>query len=180
MERNLEIWYNGEMPIESVKIPQNVQIEDRIVGSITLRQLIISIVGCGISYAIWTNLQKILGTVSIVVSIIAWIPAVIFIAFAFIKVYDLSLFRIVLLMIERSVKPQTRTWAPRTGMSTINSHTFAKPEKKKRSAGTGQEKPLSIEELSSMLDIPSTETPTPTATPEHDAKQVSLTSSPTS
>lgn len=157
------------MPIEPVKIPQNVQIEDRIIGTVTLRQLIITIIGCGISYAIWSSLQKILGTVNIVVSIIVWIPAVIFIAFAFVKVYDLSLLRIVLLMIEKSVKPQTRTWAPRTGISTINPRAFAKPEKKKRSAGTEQEKPPSIEELSSMLDIPQKETPPPATVPSRDA-----------
>ncbi|OGJ57852.1 hypothetical protein A3H22_02075 [Candidatus Peribacteria bacterium RIFCSPLOWO2_12_FULL_55_15] len=141
------------MAIETVKIPQNVLIEDRIIGTVTLRQLIITIIGCGISYAIWSNLQKIFVNISIPVTIIAWIPAVIFIAFAFVKVYDLSLLRIIFLMIERSVKPQTRIWAPRSGMSTINPHTFAKPEKKKISTGTEQEKPQSIEKLSSMLDI---------------------------
>lgn len=150
------------MPIEPVKIPQNVQIEDRIVGSITIRQLIISILGCGISYAIWSNLQKIYGTVSIPVTIMAWIPAVIFIAFAFIKIYDLSLFRLVLLTIENSVKPRIRTWAPRTGLSTINLRSAAKPEKKRRSEGTEKEKPASIEELGSILDIPTQETPKPT------------------
>lgn len=148
------------MPIEPVKIPQNVQIEDRIIGPITLRQLIITILGCGISYAIWSTLQKIFGDVSITVTIVAWIPAVVFIAFAFVKVYDLSLFRVVFLMIERSVKPQTRTWAPRPGISVIHSHALAKPEKKKPDAAQ-QEQPQSIEELSSMLDIPATEAAPP-------------------
>lgn len=144
------------MPIEPVKIPQNVQIEDRIIGPVTLRQLIITIIGCGISYAIWSSLQKAFGAVGITVTIMAWIPAVIFIAFAFVKVYDLSLFRIVFLMLERSVKPQTRTWAPRPGISVIRSSALAKPEKKKPAAAQ-QEQPRSIEELSSMLDIPTTE-----------------------
>lgn len=142
----------GRMPIEPVKIPQNVQIEDRIIGPVTLRQLIITIIGCGISYAIWSSLQKAFGAVGITVTVVAWIPAVIFIAFAFIKVYDLSLFRIVFLMLERSVKPQIRIWAPRPGISIINPHALAKPEKKKPTAV--QEQPQSIEELSSMLDIP--------------------------
>lgn len=164
------------MPIEPVKIPQNVQIEDRIIGSITLRQLIITIIGCGMSYAIWSNLQKMFGSVSIAVSIIVWIPAVIFTAFAFVKVYDISLLRIVLLMIERSVKPQTRIWGPRTGMSVINPHAFAKPEKKKKSTGAEQTKPQSIEELSSILDLTSAEKPSPTTTPERTAPQVSLAS----
>ncbi|MBI2117415.1 PrgI family protein [Candidatus Peregrinibacteria bacterium] len=155
------------MPIEPVKIPQNVQIEDRIIGTVTLRQLIITIIGCGISYAIWSSLQKAFGGTSIPVTIIAWIPAALFIAFAFIKVYDLSLFRIVLLMIERSVKPQTRTWTPRTGMSVIHLRASAKPKKKKEPTGTEERKPPSIEELSSMLDIPQKATPPQAAAPEH-------------
>lgn len=166
----------GRMPIEPVKIPQNVQIEDRIIGPVTLRQLIITIIGCGISYAIWSSLQKAFGDIGITVTIVAWIPAVIFIAFAFIKVYDLSLFRIVFLMLERSVKPQIRTWAPRPGISTINPHALAKPEKKKPVAA--QEQPQSIEELSSMLDIPHTEAPPPAATTEH-ADPLSATASST-
>lgn len=145
------------MPIEPVKIPQNVQIEDRIIGPVTLRQMIITIIGCGISYAIWSTLQKTFGDVSITITIVAWIPAVIFIAFAFVKVYDLSLFRIVFLMLERSIKPQTRTWTPRPGISVIHASALAKPEKKKPAAAQ-QEQPRSIEELSSMLDIPTTET----------------------
>lgn len=155
------------MPIEPVKIPQNVQIEDRIIGPVTLRQLIITIIGCGISYAIWSSLQKMFGAVGITVTVVAWIPAVIFIAFAFIKVYNLSLLRIVFLMLERSIKPQIRTWAPRPGIGIINPHALAKPEKKKPAAV--QEQPQSIEELSSMLDIPDTEAPPPpSTTAEHD------------
>lgn len=75
-------------------------------------------------------------------------------------------------MIEKAVKPQTRTWAPRTGMCIINPHTFAKPEKKRRFTETEQEKPPSIEELSSMLDIPQRDTSQAMATPG--AKDVPL------
>ena len=155
------------MPIEPVKIPQNVQIEDRIIGPVPLRQLIVTIIGCGISYAIWSSLQKAFGGVSIPATIVAWIPAVLFLAFAFIKVYDLSLFRIVLLMIERSVKPQTRTWTPRTGISTLHLRASAKTDKKKQSAGIEEQKPPNIEELSAMRDIPQKATPPKTAVPEH-------------
>jgi hypothetical protein len=56
----------------------------------------------------------------------AWIPAVIFAAFAFLKINDISLFRMVLLGIERSSKPNLRTWRSFPGIS-INIVT--KPEK---------------------------------------------------
>ena len=41
-----------QMPIEPVKIPQNVYIEDRIVGPLTLRQTLIMAIGGGFSYAL--------------------------------------------------------------------------------------------------------------------------------
>lgn len=169
--------YNVEMSIEPIKIPQNVQIEDRIIGPVTLRQLIITVVGCGISYAIWSNLEKALGTVSITVTIIAWIPAVIFVAFAFVKVYDVSLLRFILLIIERSTHPQTRLWTPRAGTVTASQRVFVEGSEKK-APGTEQKKQPNIEELSSMLDIYSQETPKPPSAPTYDDRVSPISSLP--
>lgn len=41
------------------KIPQNVQVEDKIVGPLTLRQLIYAGIGGGISYALYSYFGKI-------------------------------------------------------------------------------------------------------------------------
>ena len=41
------------------KIPQNVRIEDKIVGPLTLKQLIILGVGGGITYAIYVALARV-------------------------------------------------------------------------------------------------------------------------
>ena len=46
------------MPIDPVKIPQNVNIEDRIIGPVTLRHLILLMLGGGISYFLWTILKR--------------------------------------------------------------------------------------------------------------------------
>ncbi len=108
------------MAIEPVKIPQNVYVEDTIVGPVTLRQLIITGVGCGISYALYSMVLKNSGgNISPYLTAILWIPGVVSAAFAFLKINDLNLFTIVLLCIERLNKPMTRTWIPHKGI-TIN------------------------------------------------------------
>jgi PrgI family protein len=104
------------MTLEAVKIPQNVYIEDRIIGPVTLRQLIICGIGCGISYSIFSMATK-GGSVGIPMTIVLWIPAMISAAFAFVKVNDLTLFNIILLMIEHANKPNLRYWNSHPGIS---------------------------------------------------------------
>jgi hypothetical protein len=90
------------MPIDPVKIPQNVYIEDRIVGPLTLRQILIVGAGCGFSYAMWsmmTNAQG--GSIGIPLTVMVWIPGALSVLFAFFKINDLSLFRLCLLTFER-------------------------------------------------------------------------------
>ncbi|PIP65287.1 hypothetical protein COU77_02655 [Candidatus Peregrinibacteria bacterium CG10_big_fil_rev_8_21_14_0_10_49_16] len=153
------------MPIEAVKIPQNVYIEDRIIGPITLKQLILSVIGSGISYLLWTGFSKAYGDqgVSIPLIIISIIPAVIFMAFAFVKVNDLSLMRITLLSFERVVKPSIRIWTPRAGVPlsfTSITHVSKNTQQEKDIQKKGK---LSAEELSSILDTPTIQdTPLPT------------------
>lgn len=104
------------MPIESVKIPQNVYVEDHIIGPVTLRQLFISGIGAGIGYGLFATVQK-AGVTNIVALGACWIPTVIFAAFAFFKINDLSLFSIILLSIEGFNKPNIRYWSPHGGLS---------------------------------------------------------------
>jgi len=104
------------MPIEPVKIPQNIYVEDRIIGPITLRQIIIVLLGSGFSYALWSSIQA-AGFTSPFHTGIAWTPAVIAAAFAFLKINDISLFRMCLLFLERMEKPRIREWGPRQGIS---------------------------------------------------------------
>ncbi len=158
------------MPIEPVKIPQNVYIEDRIVGPLTLRQTLIMALGGGFSYAIFGALQKANGSVSIPVTILAWTPCAIAVAFALVKINDLSLMRICLLMLERLQKPSVRAFAPRKGIS-INIRMGVPKEEKpaapKADATLGTEK--KIQELSRVLDTGFREAPAseePSAEPE--------------
>jgi len=104
------------MALDPVKIPQNVYVEDRIIGPITLRQLIITGIGAGISYALYASVTK-AGVTNVIGLASCWIPAVIAAAFSFLKINDLTLFNIILLMIESTNKPSRRTWVSGSGLS---------------------------------------------------------------
>ena len=119
------------MAIQAVKIPQNVYIEDRIIGPITLRQIIICALGGGFSYAVYAMFSKAYGPPNIVVTVLIWVPAAIAAAFAFVRINDVSLLRMMLLVIERFNKPMRRIWSPRRGL-TINIRTFTTPDESRK------------------------------------------------
>lgn len=104
------------MPIDAVKIPQNVQIEDHIIGPVSLRQLTITGIGGGISYMLYSSLLK-AGISNIVYLGACWLPAVIAAAFSFLRINDLSLLNIIFLMVEGMQKPKERYWSPHPGLS---------------------------------------------------------------
>lgn len=90
------------------KIPQNVQIEDKIVGPLTLRQLIICGIGGGITYFVYLSLAK-------VYYIEVWIGPVAILglftlAIAFLKIHDIPFLKYILLVIEYSQNAQKRKW----------------------------------------------------------------------
>lgn len=142
------------MPIDPVKIPQNVHIEDRIVGPLTLRQIIISMLGIGFSYALWASISKVYGGVPLHITIIVWIPAVIALMFAFIRVNDLSMTHLLLLLIERMEKPQTRIWGPRRGI-TLSTRSFATPTAENARQPTSPDNSADLSNLSDLLDTTS-------------------------
>lgn len=82
------------------KVPQDVQREDQILWFITLRQLIMLMVGFGISYMIFVKMkqQYDLNTVEM---IFIWLPAAIMAAFAFLKIKGIELFHFVSLIVEQ-------------------------------------------------------------------------------
>ena len=103
------------MSLEPVKIPQNVYVEDRIIGPITLRQIFIFLAGAGMSYAMWA-IFKSAGYSTIVYAVISLIPVIIMTLFAIVKINGISLFRFIFLLIEQSQKPSIRRWQPREGL----------------------------------------------------------------
>lgn len=86
------------------KIPQNVQIEDKIVGPLTLKQLIYLGIGGGITYAIYTALAS-----KYYIEVWIWFvapPALLTLAFTFIKVNGIPFAKWILLMIEYIYNPK--------------------------------------------------------------------------
>lgn len=142
------------MPIEPVKIPQNVYIEDRIVGPLTLRQVIISAVGCGFSYAMFSLISKAYGEgMSLPLTIMVWIPGALSIIFAFVKFNDLTMFQMVLLTIERMSKAPVRVWTPRKGITiTIRTTQATEQNKAPQLAVTKERSDSKFAELSAVLD----------------------------
>lgn len=99
------------------KIPQNVGIEDRIVGPLTLRQLIILAAGFGVSYVLFTILNRIY-ELNILEYIVIALPALLATAFALIKINDQTLAKFIVLFLEYSIKPKKRLWDHR-GISSL-------------------------------------------------------------
>ncbi len=137
------------MPIDPVKIPQNVYIEDRIVGPLTLRQILTVALGGGFSYILYITAQKMYGAPGIITTAILWIPGLLSIVFAFITINDLSITRLLLLTVEKMGKPSTRLFEPRSGIS-INIKTAIAPEPEKKAAPAAPT--TSFADLSEVLD----------------------------
>lgn len=146
------------MTIDPVKIPQNVYVEDRIIGSVTLRQIIICLLTGGLSYGIFASLKS-AGAMSMVTGVLAWTPLVIGAAFAFVKINGISLTRFVLLILEKMDKPAVRVWAPRRGImisigaaSLKTDREIAQEKKVEEAKKRAEEKRRRIHELSELLD----------------------------
>jgi len=90
------------------KVPQNVQREDRIVGPLTLKQLIICGIGFAVDYAIYTSLSKYYIWVTWILPV--GIVAIITMAFAFAKPLDLSFTKFIMRWIEFTILPRKRFW----------------------------------------------------------------------
>lgn len=140
------------MALDPVKIPQNVYVEDRIIGPITLRQIFLTLGGGGVSYAIYAIMKQ-AGKLTLVTGILSWTPLIIMAAFAFLKINGINLFRFLLLMAEKSEKPTVRYWQPRKGIR-IKPRSFVprNTKKKKDSSSHTQEEYDEISKLSTVLD----------------------------
>lgn len=97
------------------KVPQDVQIADKIVGPLTLRQLIIVFAGGGLDYMLYMSLARTWewGIWAPPVFIIA----VITISFAFIKVNNVEFYVYLLLLFEYYTVPRKRFFNRRDSLT---------------------------------------------------------------
>ena len=100
------------------KVPQDVLRPDKIVGFLTLRQLIIVAIGGGIAYSLYIILSK-------QYFIEIWLPpvafvAVITLAFAFFKFHEIVFEKLVPIFIEYKFRPRALTWQKMRGDALIS------------------------------------------------------------
>jgi hypothetical protein len=162
------------MPIEPIKIPQNVYVEDRIVGPLTVKQVLIVGAGAGFSYILYSMLTQAYGALALPLTLLVWSPTGVAAVFAFIRINDVSMFKLLLLTIEKINKPSIRTWSPRRGIM-INIRTSS-GQKETAHVAQPVKEPMHLDELSSVLDLAprahQTETPEPLSPLEEEVEEV--------
>lgn len=135
------------------KIPQNVGIEDKIVGPFSLRQLIILAIGGGISYVLFAITSR-LYELNILEYILIVLPALFSLAIAMLKIHNVTFGKYILLMLEFAIKPKKRMWDHR-GISALVAPdlTDKKATAKKKDVTEGKDrKDVNLGDLSAMLD----------------------------
>lgn len=137
------------------KIPQNVQIEDKIVGPLTLKQLAVLGLGGGFTYLLYLTLAK-------KYYIEVWLPptaisGLLTLAFTFLKLNGIPFGKWLFLLIEYRSHPRKRTFVQGAG-DHFEATLFAeKKESKKKNKSDDEEldryqKLQKISELSKLLD----------------------------
>lgn len=114
------------------KVPQNVEREDQILWFITLKQLIILLVGGGISYLLFINLVKDNDEASQILTVLVWFPAFFAVIFAFVKIKGISLFHLFLLVMEHGFfRYPRRYWIAGAGEPLVSMTMRVEPLEKK-------------------------------------------------
>lgn len=134
------------------KIPQNVGIEDKIVGPFSLRQLIILAGGAGVSYVLFVISSK-LYELNIIEYILIALPALFALAAATLKIYNVSFTKYIFLMLEFAIKPKKRMWDHRGISALVSPDLSESVSKKKEEKETEKDrKNVNLGDLSAMLD----------------------------
>lgn len=89
------------------KVPQNVDIEDRVIGNLSLRQFLILLIGIGILLVLYFILQ---GPFRIIFWLFALIIGAVTLAFAFVKYGDQKLEVFVMSAMKTFTNPRLRIW----------------------------------------------------------------------
>ncbi len=134
------------------KVPQNVQREDQILWFLTIRQLVMIIVGGGFSYALFTNLNK-QYELNELEQILIWIPAAITVALAFVKIKGIELTKFILLLLERLFRPARRRWINHGGDPFVSMTTPFSMKKEKKKPETKVKEDVSDEKIHKLANI---------------------------
>ncbi len=98
------------------KVPQNVDVEDKIIGPLTVKQFIQSLIGISIIYILYA----VLGPISFTLFMMIALPIVLlFIALAVYKVNDQPFEKFLFALIKYTKRPNIRIWQKETKISDI-------------------------------------------------------------
>lgn len=134
------------------KVPQDVQRADQILWFLTLRHLITLIVGGGISYVLFTSLNK-QYELNQVEQIIIWIPAALAVALAFVKIKGIGLTKLILLLLEKLFRPPHRRWVNHGGDPFVSMTTAFTMKKEKKKKEVKIKEDVSSEKIRNLANI---------------------------
>lgn len=121
--------------MKPAKVPNDVQREDQILPFVTLKQMIILLIGFAISYFLFTSLSKTHDLDELTLTLV-WTPAGISALFAYFRVKGMSMLQFGLLIIEQFIRnPRHRHWVQNGGsplVSMTTSVTLPEDEKKRK------------------------------------------------
>lgn len=134
------------------KVPQDVQREDTIFWFLTMRQLMIMMVGGGISYGLFFQLSKVYELGAFEIALIC-IPAAIAALFAFLKIKGMGLTTFIFMNVEFLFRARNRFWSPEGNILISMTTTISKKKEEKKekyeSKDISQDK---LKNLAAVLD----------------------------
>jgi hypothetical protein len=126
-------------------VPQNIDLEDKIVGSLTLRQFLYLLIGGSLDYAIFRKLAVPGGNPSL--AIFLCLPIGLFtIALVFLKVQERPFGEFIAALIWFSIRPRQRVWH----RETLNDQPVITQEAKKNEEKKIAKKDLDVNKLHSL------------------------------
>ena len=141
--------------MKPAKVPNDVQREDQILPFVTAKQLVMLLIGFGISYGLFTTLSKTNDLDEFTLTLV-WTPCAISVLFAYFKIKGLTMLQFIFLILEQIIRnPRHRFWVQNAGsplVSMTTSVTMPKEEKKPEDAPIKVVKRQSIEDIASLID----------------------------
>ena len=135
------------------KVPQDVQRADQILWFLTLKQVIILIIGSGVSYLLWTRLSKIYTLHELEIMFIS-LPAVLAVTLAFVKIKGLDLFVFFLRVAESAFfRAGRRRWIASGGDIFVSMTHEDLVNKTEHQQKRSEEKNFSRDKIKDLADI---------------------------
>ncbi len=142
-----------------IKIPQNVQVEDKIIGPLSMKDLVVAMVGGGLGYLAFVMLDsQTWPFVTIPVALLT-------VSIIFLKINDMRFMKWVYQILLFFARPQKRVWKNMSDDSVLLDNILNPPEKEQSKVSLDEElkqeklkKLRQLEEFSKMVDNPLDET----------------------